>query len=416
MPPAPSLRDLFDAHHCGIGACVVGARVGAWRGIGAARFLVKDCIDVQGFPSSRGLPLLACAAAESNADVVEALLNAGAVCCGKTNMDELSLGVTGANGHYGNVRNALNGNCVSGGSSAGSAVAVALGAADFALGTDTVGSVRIPAALNNLVGFRPSLGRYSRAGIAPVSSSKDVCGTIAPTVGVIAEIDCVLAGGALHGNPDTARIGIVPALWQGVSGEVASACASACKRLETQGWRLVEIEASDVASASPRLNAIVGLHEFHETFGAYLERRRVPYSIAELFSSVASTEIRDLHARFLDSGARHRPSARLYREAVGQVATLRSSLLKAMTAKRTNFLMHPTTLGGATAADTASRSNASYMYMRNAGFAAILGFPAITVPMSLSANGCGLGIEICGAPGADAEVIGAGLMIERVIQ
>ena len=136
-------------------------------------FAIKDNIDLAGVPTTAGCPDYAYTPRES-ATVVQRLLDAGAIALGKTNLDQFATGLNGTRSPYGACRNAFNPGFISGGSSSGSAVAVALGLASFALGTDTAGSGRIPAAFNNLVGLKPSCGLLSTHGIVPACRSLDV--------------------------------------------------------------------------------------------------------------------------------------------------------------------------------------------------------------------------------------------------
>jgi allophanate hydrolase len=135
-------------------------------------FVVKDNIDVAGIPTTAGCPAYAYTPAQS-ATAVRKLLDAGAVLVGKTNLDQFAAGLVGTRSPYGAVQNAFNPAYISGGSSSGSAVAVALGLADFALGTDTAGSGRVPAAFNHLVGLKPTRGLVSNAGVVPACKSLD---------------------------------------------------------------------------------------------------------------------------------------------------------------------------------------------------------------------------------------------------
>lgn len=141
---------------------------------------VKDTIDIAGFPTRAGSRVFADApSAERHADVVQALLDGGCHIIGKTNLHELAFGVTGLNGWTGTPVNPLYPDLVPGGSSSGSAVAVAAGLVDFALGTDTGGSVRVPAACCGVYGLKPSFGRVSRRGVAPAKTSLDCVGPLA---------------------------------------------------------------------------------------------------------------------------------------------------------------------------------------------------------------------------------------------
>ena len=139
-------------------------------------FAVKDNIDVAGSPTTAACPDYAYDPKE-DAAVVKKLIEAGAFPVGKTNLDQFATGLVGIRSPYGEVKNALDPELISGGSSSGSAVSVALGMAAFSLGTDTAGSGRVPAALNCLVGYKPSLGAWSTKGVVPACASLD-CVTV----------------------------------------------------------------------------------------------------------------------------------------------------------------------------------------------------------------------------------------------
>lgn len=135
-------------------------------------FAIKDNIDLAGVQTTAGCPDYAYLPSK-HATVVANLIKAGAIPIGKTNLDQFATGLVGTRSPYGEVHNALNDELISGGSSAGSAVAVACGQAAFALGTDTAGSGRVPASLNHLVGFKSSIGAWSTLGVVPACASLD---------------------------------------------------------------------------------------------------------------------------------------------------------------------------------------------------------------------------------------------------
>lgn len=139
-------------------------------------FAIKDNIDLAGVPTTAGCAEYAYTPDE-HATVVQRLIDAGAIPVGKANLDQFATGLVGTRSPYGEARNALNPELISGGSSSGSAVSVARGLVAFALGTDTAGSGRVPAALNRLVGFKPSLGAWPVKGVVPACASLD-CVTV----------------------------------------------------------------------------------------------------------------------------------------------------------------------------------------------------------------------------------------------
>ena len=160
-------------------------------------FAVKDNIDVAGLPTTAGCPAYSYIA-KVTAPAVQKLLDAGAVLIGKTNMDQFATGLVGTRSPYGACRNAFDPAYISGGSSSGSALAVALGMASFALGTDTAGSGRVPAAFNNLVGLKPTRGLVSTRGVVPACRSLDCVSIFARGCADAAAILEVLQGRDSH--------------------------------------------------------------------------------------------------------------------------------------------------------------------------------------------------------------------------
>lgn len=166
---------------------------------------VKDSIDIQGLPTRLACPCFANAPpARRHADVVRALLDANCRILGKTNMHELAYGVTGINRWTGTPVNPRAPGRVPGGSSSGSAVAVALELVDFAVGTDTGGSIRIPSACCGVYGLKPSFGRVSRKGVHPEHSSLDCVGPFARDIPML-ERAMQMLDGSFHPQPSPAR-------------------------------------------------------------------------------------------------------------------------------------------------------------------------------------------------------------------
>ncbi len=219
-------------------------------------FAVKDNIDVAGMPTTCACPAFAYEPAVSAA-AVEKLLAAGALCIGKTNLDQFATGLVGVRTPYPAPLNSVDASLVPGGSSSGSAVAVARGLVSFALGTDTAGSGRVPAALNNIVGLKPSVGAVSSRGVIPACSTLDCVSVLAGTVDDAWRVFEVMAGydeadpfsrriaaGALSAPPPHPRIAIPNAEGRNFFGDNAAkdAFEAALAVLEGMGACLVEID------------------------------------------------------------------------------------------------------------------------------------------------------------------------------
>jgi allophanate hydrolase len=156
-------------------------------------FVVKDNMDVEGIATTAGCPKFSKVAAKTSCAVQRAL-DAGAILIGKANLDQFATGLVGTRSPYGPCRNAFDPAYISGGSSSGSALAVALGMASFSLGTDTAGSGRIPAAFNGIVGLKPTRGLVSTAGVVPACRSLDCVSVFATSVGDAVQVLDVVAG------------------------------------------------------------------------------------------------------------------------------------------------------------------------------------------------------------------------------
>ena len=176
-------------------AKAVDARIAAGETLPLAGvpFAVKDNIDVAGLETTAGCPAFAYAP-DVNASVIDRLLAAGAICVGKTNLDQFATGLVGTRSPYGIPANAYNRSYVSGGSSSGSAIAVAAGLVGFALGTDTAGSGRVPAAFNHLIGLKPTKGRWSTSGLVPACRSIDCITVFTDRIEDAKLVDEVTAG------------------------------------------------------------------------------------------------------------------------------------------------------------------------------------------------------------------------------
>jgi Asp-tRNA(Asn)/Glu-tRNA(Gln) amidotransferase A subunit family amidase len=209
---------------------------------------VKDLVDVQGMATTAGGVILAATAAREDAPVIRRMRREGCVVVGKTNLHEFAFGVTSANPHYGTVRNPHDPSRAAGGSSGGSAVAVAAGMCDWAVGSDTGGSIRIPASLCGVAGFKPALGSIETTGVIPLSWSLDTLGPLAPDVTATSRAYSMMSGERIDlEHLEKPRIG-VPAGWVSDLDEGTAAA-----------WRAVSPGWSEVAFVDRDRLFLVGL-------------------------------------------------------------------------------------------------------------------------------------------------------------
>jgi allophanate hydrolase len=234
-------------------------------------FAIKDNIDFAGLPTTAGCPAFAYQPGASAA-VVQKLLDAGAIAIGKTNLDQFATGLVGTRSPHGIVRNSFDARYLAGGSSSGSAVAVALGMASFALGTDTAGSGRVPAAFNNLVGYKPTLGALSTRGMVPACRTLDAISVFALTAGDAADVAAVVRGhdaadpwsraaqpapGRGWSQQAAPRIGVPRAAQREFFGdsEYARLFAAATERCASLGGAVVEVDIEPLLEVARLLYA-----------------------------------------------------------------------------------------------------------------------------------------------------------------
>lgn len=231
------------------------------------RFAVKDNIDVAAVPTTAACPAFAFEPSE-HATVVRRLLEAGALLVGKTNLDQFACGLNGTRSPMGVVPNAFDARYISGGSSSGSAYAVATGQADFALGTDTAGSGRVLAGLNNIVGLKPTRGLISTRGVLPAAQSLDCVSIFAGSVGLAVRVLQVAMGPddgdpysraadelpmATSALPVAFRFGVPGRPLEGGGAQAAACFDAACARLTALGGVAVPIGYTPLAAAADLL-------------------------------------------------------------------------------------------------------------------------------------------------------------------
>jgi allophanate hydrolase len=244
-------------------------------------FVIKDNIDLAGVPTTAGCPDYAYTPQRS-ATAVQRLIDAGAIPLGKTNLDQFATGLVGTRSPFGACRNSFNADYISGGSSSGSAVAVATGLASFSLGTDTAGSGRIPAAFNNIIGLKPGNGRISTWGVVPACRSLDCVSVFALTAEDAATVLDVV-GGFDAADPYSRQLGnrALPGLRFGVprrdqlqffgDTEYERLFGLAIQRLESLGGSAVEIDFAPFLEAARLLYEGPWIAERYAAVGSFME-------------------------------------------------------------------------------------------------------------------------------------------------
>jgi allophanate hydrolase len=357
-------------------------------------FAVKDNIDVAGLPTSAGCPAFAYTA-KATAFCVARLEAAGAVLIGKTNMDQFATGLVGTRSPYGAVRNAFKEEYISGGSSSGSAVAVAAGLVSFALGTDTAGSGRIPAGFNNIVGLKPSRGLISARGVFPACRSLDCVSVFALTCNDTMEVLSQAQGPdgedpfsrtappvTRSRPPEHFRFGVPDDGHLEFFGddEYAVLFREARGRLESMGGMAVTIPFAPFAEAARLLYQGPWLAERQAAFGDFLDGH--PQEVLPVIREVMSK------AKGLSALDGFKAYYRL-KELRSAVAALFGGM---------DFLLVPTAATHYTRAQVEADPillNTRLGYYTN--FANLLDLSAIAVPSGLRGNGLPFGIT-CIAP------------------
>ena len=267
---------------------------------------IKDSVSTRDYPTTAGTPALRGFRPTMDASVVRSLRAAGAIVLGKTNLHELSYGWTSNNAAFGPVRNPYDPTRIAGGSSGGTAAAIAAHMAPVGVGEDTNGSIRIPAALCGAFGLRPTTGRYSTHGCMPLSPLLDQVGPIAGTIADLGLFDSVLANEWQPIEPRRlkgARLGIVRGYYYGdLDPEVEHITDSALRRLQADGVELVESKFPDLAQVHEQITYPVIAHDAPSAVGQYLSENHAGLNFEQLIDA-ASPDIRDGLRAVLPGGA-----------------------------------------------------------------------------------------------------------------
>ena len=379
-----------------------GAELGALYGI---PYAAKDLFDVKGVPTMAGTHLLADNVAVQDATVVRKLAAAGMVLLGKTHTVQFAYGAAGINHDHGTPHNPWHRTPhAPGGSSSGSAVAVAAGLTPMALGSDTGGSVRVPAALCGIVGLKTTVGRISRAGVYPLSWTLDSVGPLTRSVE-----DAAIVYQAMQGSDDRdeSTLGVTAhdplrGLKDGVKGlRIAFGETTFFDDVDAEVGRAVRETGSVFRSLGAQVSRVV----VPEAAAAWAEEKRPLLIAAE--ACAANREFLDKHLEKLDPVIGPRMltgrtlSAPDYYALLQRYAELRRQVR--WTLRDVDALLVPTTMVAARPLDAIDRSFEVYLdynmrYHRNAGIGNILNLCAVSVPCGFTPEGLPIGLMIYAKP------------------
>ena len=403
------------------------ARAGPRGPLHGIPVLVKDNYDTVDMPTSGGSLGLATMQPAADAFQVKRLRDAGALILGKTTMHELAAGITTISSLTGQTRNPYDLMRVPGGSSGGSGAAVAASFAAAGMGSDTCGSIRIPAANQNLVGLRATRGLSSRTGVIPLSGTQDVAGPLARTVTDLAIMldatvgvdpdDAITADGAGHvpktyrdmltaGRLKGARIGVLRALFGSApeDEEVGELMRKALDAMKAQGAEVVDVVVPGMDDLLRDASVITD--EFKFDLAAYLARH--PNAPVKSLGEIIE---RGLHHDALDQtfrlrNAPEKKETEHYRQALLKRRALREAVEVALEVQRVDVLAYPTlrrkpTLIGEAQAGT------------NCQLSATTGLPAISMPAGFTVDGLPVGLEFLGPAFSEPALLGLAFAWEQ---
>jgi len=409
---------LREAAHAADKVRASGAALGPLHGV---PLVFKDNIATQAMPTTAGTSALRNYQPKQNAVVAQKLFDAGALLFGKNNMHELAAGITTNNLVYGPTRNPYNQAMIPGGSSGGTAAAISARVAPAGLGTDTGGSLRIPAALCGVCGFRPTTGRYSGEGLVPFSSGTAIAGPMARSV-----VDLALLDGVITGDTslpavqlDKLRIGIAEKFfYDDIDPQVIAAIEAAVVRLRDAGaevvWTQIDglEEAQQLGSGMPApLEALAGYKRFFASSGLTAET---------YVAQIADEGIRNrLAQQLFNTDNSNRPSATdantiraVYRETFERYFA--ETRLDAMLIPPTPMAARP--IGQDETVELNGRQVPTFRtYVRNTAIGSAAGLPCISIPAGMTGDGLPLGIEIDGPPGSDRQLLAIAAAIEAIL-
>jgi len=409
------------------GARVAAAESDALRAQGMGRrleglpILLKDSINTADMPTTAGTPALEGFIPESSALVVQILTDAGAIVLGKSNLHELSAGYTTNNAFTGPTRNPYDTDRIPGGSSGGNGAALAARFAPLAIGEDTAGSARIPAALTGTTGFRPSTGRYSTAGVVPLAHTLDTLGPMARNVRDLALVDAVITGDRVELETVSLRglrIGVPRAYFHDLLDPVVEqAFSRALARLERAGATLVAADLPGAGELSLQAFAVVAFFEAPRDLATFLDEQGTGVTLEQLVAMIASP---DVLALFQLAGSVTEEQYLLVQNQV--LPFLRQLYRDYFDENDLDVMLYPSVplpaplIGQETVTLNGVAVPVFNAFLHNSHYTPTIGAPTLTLPIGQGPRGLPLGgIDVAGIPGDDRRVLAIGDAISRVL-
>jgi len=399
-----------------------------WRGrnhlgrLHGVPIAIKDCFDVAGTPTTAGTPALRDNIPERTATVLQRLFDAGGLLLGKTNMHELAFGITSDNDFTGPVRNPYDRTMSPGGSSGGTAAAVAARTAPAGIGSDTSGSIRIPAAHCGIVGYRPSTGRYPGDGMVPMNHTRDAPGLMARSVGDIALLDEIICGEMMLHPVELQgmRVGLPrDDFFAGLDSRVAVVIDAELRRLRELGVNFIDAEPPDFAAARSKAAGPIMAWEMPRDVTRYLAEAGIGIGFEELVAAVASPYVKSELENVLRAGSAADLKSRYNRVLSDVIPRHRAQYQAYFRENNLQAIVFPTTplapppLGHNDKVTVNGEQVSVWRSLRNSVTASLVGAPCLSLPAGMTEDGLPVGIEFDGLPSADRDLLSVGMAWER---